>query len=281
MRGETILEHASVRSFTFMDQKDYNFCEELHLNWYNQNISSFTIEGKYQGDISCLFAFTTTEDISTFFSSYSKCCSNDEKTYAKSIKNIFPLPFVAENTENAIKKALKLFSTHNYITHDAYYHDNVYFNIVLLQRNDGKTKRSKSKYKAKKRFIDYTTFDSHNESLYYLELKDLLTKGLILSFEMQPRFLLQESFSKNGITFPKLEYIADFIVLNIDNTIEIIDVKGVQTTEFKIKQKLFEYRYTELHIKLLKYNQTTGWKEIKSNKPSSSSKSYFIRKRKK
>ncbi|WP_336770314.1 DUF1064 domain-containing protein [Bacillus bombysepticus] len=281
MRGETILEHASVRSFTFIDQKDYNFCEDLHLNWYNQNINSFSIEGKHQGDISCLFAFTTTEDISIFFTSYSKYLSTNEKTYAKSIKNMFPLPLVAENTEKALKKTLQLFTTHNYIDHDTYFHDNVYLNVVLLQRNDGKTKQSKSKYKAKKRFIDYTTFDSHNESLYYLHLKDLLTKGLILSFEMQPRFLLQESFSKNNIIFPKLEYIADFKVINTDHTIDIIDVKGVQTTEFKIKQKLFEYRYKELHIKLLKYSQRTGWNEINSNKPTSSSNSYFIRKRRK
>lgn len=68
-----------------------------------------------------------------------------------------------------------------------------------------------NKYKNKKVIVDDYIFDSIQESRRYKELKLLLKAGKIRDLKLQPRFLLQDSFKKNGKTFRKIEYIADFM----------------------------------------------------------------------
>lgn len=108
-----------------------------------------------------------------------------------------------------------------------------------------------NKYKNRKIIIDDYIFDSIQESRRYKELKILLNAGKIQELELQPHFLLQESFKKNGRTFRKIEYIADFMY--VENGKRIVeDVKGIQTDVFKIKHKLFEKMYPELELKIIK-----------------------------
>ena len=94
-------------------------------------------------------------------------------------------------------------------------------------------------------------FDSAREAQRYRELKLLEQAGEISNLELQPRFLLQDSFRKNGKTYRKIEYIADFKYIEKDKTI-VEDVKGLQTDVFKIKHKLFEKKYPELELKIIK-----------------------------
>lgn len=108
-----------------------------------------------------------------------------------------------------------------------------------------------SKYNNKKIQIDMYVFDSIAESKRYKELKLLEQAGHIANLELQPKFLLQESFKKNGKTHRKIEYIADFKYTFEDKTI-IEDVKGMETEVFKIKRKLFEYKYPELELKIVR-----------------------------
>ena len=68
-----------------------------------------------------------------------------------------------------------------------------------------------NKYRNKKEIEDDYVFDSIQESRRYKELKLLLKAGKISDLELQPRFLLQDSFKKNGKTFRKIEYVADFM----------------------------------------------------------------------
>ena len=49
------------------------------------------------------------------------------------------------------------------------------------------------------------------ESRRYKELKLLERAGEISNLKLQPRFLLQDSFKKNGKTYRKIEYVADFM----------------------------------------------------------------------
>ncbi len=67
-----------------------------------------------------------------------------------------------------------------------------------------------NKYRNKKVQVDMYVFDSIRESQRYKELKLLERAGEISNLELQPRFLLQDSFKKNGKTYRKIEYIADF-----------------------------------------------------------------------
>lgn len=68
-----------------------------------------------------------------------------------------------------------------------------------------------AKYRNKKVQIDMYLFDSIAESRRYKELALLERAGEIKDLQLQPRFLLQESFKKNGKTYRKIEYIADFM----------------------------------------------------------------------
>ena len=74
--------------------------------------------------------------------------------------------------------------------------------------------------------------------------------GEISDLELQPRFLLQESFKKNGKTYRKIDYVADFKYIENGKTI-VEDVKGLQTDVFKIKHKLFEKKYPKLELRII------------------------------
>lgn len=107
------------------------------------------------------------------------------------------------------------------------------------------------KYNNRKTIIDNIKFDSNAEATRYQFLKILLKTGKIEDLELQPKFLLQPSFKKNGKTIRAINYIADFKYIQ-DKKIVIEDVKGMETKEFKIKKKLFEYKYPDLELRLIK-----------------------------
>lgn len=108
-----------------------------------------------------------------------------------------------------------------------------------------------NKYRNKKVILDDYVFDSIQESRRYKELKLLLKAKEIQDLELQPHFLLQESFKKNGKTYRKIEYIADFKYKENGKTI-VEDVKGIQTDVFKLKHKLFEKKYPDLELRIIK-----------------------------
>ena len=108
-----------------------------------------------------------------------------------------------------------------------------------------------NKYRNKKVIVDGEEFDSKKEGNRYKELKLLLKAGEISNLELQPKFLLQDSFKKNGKTFRKIEYIADFQYIENGKTI-VEDVKGMQTDVFKLKHKIFEKVYPDLELRIIK-----------------------------
>ena len=108
-----------------------------------------------------------------------------------------------------------------------------------------------TKYNNKKTVIDDIVFDSKNEALYYQALKDMKANGLIKDFELQPEFILQEGFEKDEKKYRAIKYTADFRVLTNNDYSYIVDVKGMLTTEFKIKMKLFNYKYPDIELKLI------------------------------
>lgn len=68
-----------------------------------------------------------------------------------------------------------------------------------------------NKYRNKKVIVDGEEFDSKKEGNRYKELRLLERAGEISNLELQPRFLLQDKFKKNGKTYRKIEYVADFM----------------------------------------------------------------------
>lgn len=106
------------------------------------------------------------------------------------------------------------------------------------------------KYNNKKIQIDMYVFDSILEANRYKQLALLERAKQIKNLRLQVPFLLQESFRKNNKTYRKIEYIADFVYEENGQTI-VEDTKGVKTEVFKIKQKLFEYKYPDLTLKII------------------------------
>ncbi len=110
----------------------------------------------------------------------------------------------------------------------------------------------KSKYNNQKTMVDGIKFDSKKEAEYYCQLKLLKQAGEIKDYRLQPRYELQPAFKKNGKKYRAITYIADFAIINNDGTTEVVDVKSSKTYKtqvYRIKKKMFEYKYPELTIK--------------------------------
>lgn len=107
-----------------------------------------------------------------------------------------------------------------------------------------------SKYNNKKVQVDGYIFDSALEAKRCRQLVLLERAKVIKNLQLQVPFLLQEGFRKNGKTYSKIKYVADFVYEENGKTI-VEDTKGVKTDVFTIKQKLFEHKYTNLTIKIV------------------------------
>ena len=108
-----------------------------------------------------------------------------------------------------------------------------------------------NKYRNKKIVIDNIKFDSQLEANRYTELKLLQRAKVISNLRLQVPYVLQEGFKKNGKSYQAIKYIADFVYEENGRTV-VEDTKGVQTDVFKIKHKLFEKKYPELELKIVK-----------------------------
>jgi hypothetical protein len=100
------------------------------------------------------------------------------------------------------------------------------------------------KYGAKRTEVDGMKFDSKAEAKRYQELKLLERGKVIQNLSLQPRFTLQEGFV-NVDTLKKerpIEYVADF-QYDMNNETIVEDCKGFKTSDYKIKRKLFLYKY--------------------------------------
>ena len=110
-----------------------------------------------------------------------------------------------------------------------------------------------SKYKNKKIIYDGITFDSIKEKNRYIELKILEKSGLIKDLELQKVFELQPSFKKNDKTYRKITYKSDFYYFDNEKGKYIVEdvkaSKNFKTEVYKLKKKMFEYKYNDLEIR--------------------------------
>lgn len=89
------------------------------------------------------------------------------------------------------------------------------------------------KFNAKAVEDDGHRFDSKLEHKFYKQLLIRKSAGEVVFFLRQPVFHLP-----GGV-----KYKADYQVFNADGTCSFVDVKGVETSEFKIKKKMVEAMY--------------------------------------
>ena len=128
-----------------------------------------------------------------------------------------------------------------------------------------KKNKSMGRIYHKKTEIDGIVFDSQTEAEYYQYLKQLQNDGYIVNFTMQDEWILQDKYliadgvridgndpdfkkyqkKYPGCTVQPIKYISDFVVYYKDGSIQVIDVKGQKTIDFKIKEKMFNFKYPE------------------------------------
>lgn len=101
--------------------------------------------------------------------------------------------------------------------------------------------------------IDNIKFASKKEAKRYGELKLLEKADIIKNLELQKKFELQPSYTNNNNeNIRAINYIADFFYYDNEKGLFIVeDTKGYRTDVYKIKKKLFEYKYPNLTIKEL------------------------------
>ena len=102
-----------------------------------------------------------------------------------------------------------------------------------------------NKYRNKQKVIQGHVFDSKKESERFLELRQWKKMGKIAELDLQPSFTLQGGFEDaQGKKHQPIIYFADFMYRD-QKTGEVIveDVKGIKTEVYRIKKKLFLYKY--------------------------------------
>jgi len=108
------------------------------------------------------------------------------------------------------------------------------------------------KYNARRVVVDGHRFDSAAEARRYGELRLLERAGKISGLRLQPRFELQPSFVafQDGKRRRAIVYVGDF-AYEENNTPVVEDVKGVVTPEFRLKQKMFLYRFPGIKLRVI------------------------------
>ena len=135
---------------------------------------------------------------------------------------------------------------------------------------------------ADRRTADKILFDSMIEKDAYLMFKEAFGKS---SFVMLPKFLLQPAYvDPHGNKIRPIYYVADFAFFtkkkefanSIPSKVVVVDIKGMLDPVFKLKHKMFTYKFnknlylpkTKKHIKELieiikQHNESTPSKNKK------------------
>ena len=103
-----------------------------------------------------------------------------------------------------------------------------------------------NKYRNTKIMVDNINFASIKEATRYKDLKLMLAAKEIKDLKLHPKFLLQKKFVDSaGHLHREINYIADFVYISKNNETIVEDVKGLKTEVYKIKKKLFLYKYRD------------------------------------
>ncbi|MCY0092247.1 MULTISPECIES: DUF1064 domain-containing protein [Bacillus amyloliquefaciens group] len=89
---------------------------------------------------------------------------------------------------------------------------------------------------------------------YYDQLKWLLQNRFIKSFEVCPSFQLS---SKEEHEFPFL-YTADFKIINLNGSVDVIDLKSMEKDEFYRKKRELKERFS-CKLSCITYDEKQKW----------------------
>lgn len=123
-----------------------------------------------------------------------------------------------------------------------------------------KRKKNTGRINSRKTVALGIKFDSKTEAEYYLSLK---SDPEVVEIKLQPQYMLLEGFyitTREGKRKKRRDwkFTADFLVTYKDGTQEVIDVKGFANDRFPYMKKMFEYRYKQELVVVMKDKQK-GW----------------------
>jgi len=108
---------------------------------------------------------------------------------------------------------------------------------------------SRNKYHNRKTIVDDIMFDSKGEAERYGELKLLQQAGVISNLVLQPKYVLQPKFRYNGKGIRAITWTADFEYTE-DGVRITEDFKGPEPAEFKLRLKMFKYKYPDKTLRI-------------------------------
>lgn len=100
--------------------------------------------------------------------------------------------------------------------------------------------------------VDGYMFDSKAEAERYVELKLMEAAGTIRELRVHPSFELQPAFTARGGRVRAIAHEVDFAYVEGRSLLVVEDVKGAETAEWRIKHKLFCFRYPQIEYRVLK-----------------------------
>lgn len=106
--------------------------------------------------------------------------------------------------------------------------------------------KRRSKYNARRVWVDGIPFDSQREADYYASLKLLVRAGALDGFLYHGSMVCTEGA---GQEHRAVLYETDFVLLHPGGTYEIVDTKGVRTPVYINKRKALRERYPRVKIK--------------------------------
>ncbi len=121
-----------------------------------------------------------------------------------------------------------------------------------MRRALGAEPRARTKYGNRKIAYDGYVFDSLAERSHYQALRLQELAGLITGLLVHPSYELQAAFTdRTGKRHRAITYTADFSYF-ADDRLVVVDVKGMATPVFKVKEKLFRFRYPDIDFRIIK-----------------------------
>lgn len=142
---------------------------------------------------------------------------------------------------------------------------NPYITSFSLPEIDDDKEARNGKYNSYKVVINEISFQSIMESRFYLRLLEMKAAGQIKKFDLQITYELQPKFKDKitGKTIRAITYIADFVVTDSNDKVMVVDVKGKETDVFKIKKKLFQYKYPDIRFLCMRWvRKVNDWFEL-------------------
>ncbi len=112
-----------------------------------------------------------------------------------------------------------------------------------------------NKYGAVPTVVDGKKFDSKMEADRYRHLCLMLRAGIISNLEIHPKFTLVNPFVKKGKKKSGISYTADFMYQNEQGETVVEDVKGTIARDFSLRKTLFDLKYPDIDLMVVKHER--------------------------